>query len=299
MSKNIRVSVPLSSDLSGNGQVALFYPLAASLVFHVAFLAIFVFSPDLQSEKPPALSVINVSMVSLKSSTMPVKTARSVDQKAPEIEKPAKVNPTPIPAPVKKAAPVVDKPTPKSKTSLKKKTFKSTEMVKHAIKQLEHKTDAQTDTKEADAASPEMLKSALERLRQEVKKTEAGKSATSGKADSGKTAGKIGKFNEDGKRTAELVDLYRLEVAFQIQKNWAFNEQLAGGDQLLVAAIVFKIMPDGEIRDVFFTDRSGNAYLDESAYKAIVKSNPVDRHPNGLNNAYVVMAIRFTPQGIR
>jgi colicin import membrane protein len=73
--------------------------------------------------------------------------------------------------------------------------------------------------------------------------------------------------------------LYRLEVAFQIQKNWAFNEQLAGDDQSLVAAIVFKVMPDGEIRDIFFTDRSGNTYLDESAYKAIVKSNPVDSHP--------------------
>jgi colicin import membrane protein len=58
-------------------------------------------------------------------------------------------------------------------------------------------------------------------------------------------------------------------------------------------------MPDGEIRDIFFTDRSGNTYLDESAYKAIVKSNPVDSHPNGLAQPYVVMAIRFTPQGIR
>jgi colicin import membrane protein len=96
-----------------------------------------------------------------------------------------------------------------------------------------------------------------------------------------------------------LIDLYRLEIAFQIQKNWAFNEQLAGGDHSLVAAIVFKVMPDGEIRDIFFTDRSGNTYLDESAYKAIVKSNPVDSHPSGLVQPYVVMAIRFTPQGIR
>jgi colicin import membrane protein len=76
-----------------------------------------------------------------------------------------------------------------------------------------------------------------------------------------------------------LIDLYRIEIAYQIQKNWAFNEQLAGDDQSLVAAIVFKVMPDGEIRDVFFTDHSGNAYLDESAYKAIIKSNPVDSHP--------------------
>mgnify|MGYP000302490203 CR=1 FL=1 len=110
------------------------------------------------------------------------------------------------------------------------------------------------------------------------------------------------KVVQDVQRVAtpqELIDLYRLEIAFQIQKNWAFNEQLAGGDRSLVAAIVFKVMPDGEIRDVFFTDRSGNTYLDESAYKAIMKSNPVDSHPGGLVQPYVVMAIRFTPQGIR
>ena len=115
----------------------------------------------------------------------------------------------------------------------------------------------------------------------------------------GKTGAKLGKFNEDGKKAAERIDLYRLEIAFQIQKNWAFNEQLVGGDQSLVAAIVFKVMPDGEIRDIFFTDRSGNTYLDESAYKAIVKSNPVDSHPNGLVQPYVEIGIRFTPQGIR
>jgi colicin import membrane protein len=135
-----------------------------------------------------------------------------------------------------------------------------------------------------------------------VNKTEATQSAASKKgttAASGRHTGKIGSFNEDGKRTAELIDLYRIEIAYQIQKSWAFNEQLAGGDKSLVAAIVFKVMPDGEIRDIFFTDRSGNAYLDDTAYKAIVKSNPVDSHPDGLSRPYVVIAIRFTPQGLR
>jgi colicin import membrane protein len=147
-----------------------------------------------------------------------------------------------------------------------------------------------------------MLKSALERLRKQVGKTEAAKPTASGKEsgqEGGKAGAKVGKFNEDGKRTAELIDLYRLEIAFQIQKQWAFNEALADGDKTLVSAIVFKVMPDGEIRDIFFTDRSGNTYLDESAYKAIVKSNPVDSHPKGLNQPYVEMGIRFTPQGIR
>jgi colicin import membrane protein len=58
-------------------------------------------------------------------------------------------------------------------------------------------------------------------------------------------------------------------------------------------------MPNGEIKDIFFTDRSGNSYLDESAYKAIVKSNPVDPHPEGISKPYVNVGLRFTPEGVR
>jgi colicin import membrane protein len=301
MKKNIRVPMPFIQDLRGNGQMPLFYPMAISLVCHVVFLVAFVVTPSLRSERPPARSVINVSMVSIKSATTKDTQPASVGKKPPSIKRPeAAKKPTTAP-PVKKTPTVVKKTTPKRKTSLKKKTFKSTQVVKQAIQQLEEKVEAKTDTPPA-TDQPEPLKSVLDRLKKEVSQAEANRSTASGtNADrsAGKTGGKPGAFNEDGKKTAERIDLYRLEVAFQIQKNWAFNEQLAGDDQSLVAAIVFKVMPDGEIRDIFFTDRSGNTYLDESAYKAIVKSNPVDSHPSGLAQPYVVMAIRFTPQGIR
>jgi colicin import membrane protein len=301
MKKNIRVPVSSSQDLRGDGQAPLFYPVTLSFVSHLVFLLLFVITPSLRSEKVQTQSVINVSMVSLKNPAAATTEKPAVENKAPKIEKPDVVKKPSVTPPVKKAAKVADTQPPKPKTSLKKKTFKSTQVVKQAIEQLEEKVDVKTDD-QAETAKPEPLKSALERLRQEVDKAEASRSVPSGESTdrpAGKTGGKLGKFNEDGKKTAELIDLYRIEIAYQIQKNWAFNEQMAGGDQSLVAAIVFKVMPDGEIRDIFFTDRSGNTYLDESAYKAIVKSNPVDSHPNGLAQPYVVMAIRFTPQGIR
>ena len=302
MKTNTRAHISFSRSLRGDGLAPMAYPLGLSFVFHVVFLVAFVFTPSLHIERPPAQSVINVSMVSFKNTAAPTAPSPVVDKKTPAVEKPAEPQKTPVKPPEKKAV-AIEKPlpTPKPKTSLKKQTFKSTEVVKHAIKQLEEKADRRTESPEEAAASPEMLKSALDRLRQQVSKTEAAKGSATAKGDATSGAGnaKVGKFNEDGKRTAELIDLYRLEIAFQIQKNWAFNEQLAGGDQSLAAAIVFKVMPDGQIQDIFFTDRSGNAYLDESAYKAIVKSNPVDAHPQGLNQPSVIMAIRFTPQGIR
>jgi colicin import membrane protein len=301
MKRNVRVPVSFSQNLRGDGHVALFYPVAISLVCHLAFLVLVVVMPSLRIERPQSQSVINVSMVSLRNPATQASERNEITKKSPTIKKPDVVKESRVTPPVKPAAKVVDPPRPKPKTSLKKKTFKSTQVVKRAIKQLEEKVAGKPED-QAKAVQPEPLKSALERLRQTVGKTEAAQSPASADTTgppAGKPGGKPGRFNVDGKKTAELVDLYRLEIAFEIQKNWAFNEQLAGGDQSLVAAIVFKVMPDGEIRDVFFTDRSGNTYLDESAYKAIVKSNPVDSHPDGLARPYVVMAIRFTPQGIR
>ena len=301
MNKNTRVPGAFGRDLNGEGQITLFYPLAVSLICHIVFLVLIVFTPSLRFETPPAQSVINVSMVSLKTAAQATAAPPAAERKRPKIEKKPTVKQSPAKSkakPVLKTAKLSIKP----KTSLKKKTFKSTEVVKHAIRELEKNKKDQTAEQEEQASSPEMLKSALERLRKEVGNKEAANSAASGKGsvkEGGNAGAKIGKFSEDGKRMAELIDLYRLEVAFQIQKQWAFNEALAGGDKSLVAAIVFKVMPDGEIRDIFFTDRSGNTYLDESAYKAIVKSNPVDPHPKGLNQPYVEMGIRFTPQGIR
>jgi colicin import membrane protein len=96
----------------------------------------------------------------------------------------------------------------------------------------------------------------------------------------------------------ELIDIYRIEVAYQIQKNWAFSEQLAGGRTELVAELAFTIMPSGEIKDIWFDKRSGNMYLDESAQKAILKSNPVSPHPPGIVKPFIIVGLRFTPKGV-
>ncbi len=297
MKDNIRVSAFLNRNQRGDGRTRLFFTIVVSFICHMIFFAVVVFSPSLKTETKPSRSVINVSMVSFKEPLAPMTEKPAVEKTPSRIEKPKVVEPLkPVSSAKKKTATIV-KPKPKPKTSLKKKTFKSTQAVKQAMKKL--KNEEKTPEKNVQQ---ETLKSALDRLKEEVKKTEATRSTTSGKKagpfDKKSGAGS-GRFNEKGRKIAELVDLYRLEIAFQIQKKWAFNEQLAGGDQSLMTAIVFKVMPDGEIRDVFFTDRSGNSYLDDSAYRAIMKSNPVDSHPSVLSQPYVEMGIRFTPQGIR
>ena len=87
MKKNFRVPVSLSQGRRGDGQIALFYPVAVSLVCHLVFLLLFVVSPSLRSERPPARSVINVSMVSLKNPSTETAENTAVVKKAPQIKK--------------------------------------------------------------------------------------------------------------------------------------------------------------------------------------------------------------------
>jgi tetratricopeptide (TPR) repeat protein len=95
------------------------------------------------------------------------------------------------------------------------------------------------------------------------------------------------------------VDLYRLEVAYQVNNNWKFNKDM---DSKLsqVTSIVFRIMPDGEIKNIFFTKRSGNEALDESAFNAIVKTNPTKPFPQNINKKpFIEMGLRFSPDGVK
>ncbi len=93
------------------------------------------------------------------------------------------------------------------------------------------------------------------------------------------------------------IQIYQAEVRQRLTKNWAFSEALAGNTRGLESRVVITIMPDGEIRDVWFEKRSGNAYLDESAYKTVMKSNPLPPLPDGMPQ-YNLM-VGFTPGGLR
>ncbi len=111
------------------------------------------------------------------------------------------------------------------------------------------------------------------------------------------STGVAGSHGAGGKKTLELRDIYRPQIPYYIKKNWVFSEQLAGGRTDLEAMLVIKIMANGDITDIWFEKRSGNSYLDESAYKAIKKSSPLPPLPKG-NDSYDVL-LGFTPEGIK
>ncbi len=148
--------------------------------------------------------------------------------------------------------------------------------------------------KNVEQSKSDSVRQAIDRLKKKVAQSEASAPQTDQAAK-----GIPGAAGSGGKRALEITDLYKIEVAFQVERNWAFSQQLAGNGKALQASLVFRVLPSGEITDIRFTERSGNAYLDDSAYKAVVKANPVSAHPAGIRTPYVTVALRFTPEGIR
>lgn len=203
-----------------------------------------------------------------------IQTINPVKEEASE-EKPA---PAPEPEPAPEPAPKPEKPA-EPEPVVKKKT---------ALKRKTKKEDPRLDS----------VQSAIERIRQKVEKG-AKQQGRLARNQTGPGVPNGGNSGSGGALAARLIDFYkRGEVAPRVQGNWAFSEQLAGTRTGLEARLIFKVMPDGRIRDILFTKRSGSRYFDQSAYKAIVKSSPFPPHPPGIGESYITVGLRFTPSGI-
>lgn len=272
------------------GQQPYKWPFAVSLGAHVILIALFIWSPQWRSEPSYIPSVIDVQMVDLqdvggapKSKDVEVMEKAPV-QPEPKKEEAAEVSAA-IPSQAKPEVSVAPK-RKKTKKALKYKTFKAEEVKQKALDRLK---------RQVETATPKPLQDRFKELREKVAKE--GKPAPSGKtAEAGTKPGKAGIYSTGSSEEIKLQDLYRLEVVYQVNRNWAYADQLGGGKNLVVK-IALTVLPDGSIKDIFFTDRSGDPYLDDSAYKAIVKSSPLKPFPPGLNLPSILVGLRFTPEG--
>jgi len=228
--------------------------------------------------------VIDVSIVSLPSyDPMPSGPKPKTDGTA-KTDAVSKTVPSKTDPGAKTDTPVAERFRPK--TSLKKKTFKSSRVVKHAISQIE---------KQIESSRAQPVREAIDGLRESVADADA---SAVGSAEEGISASQ-GRSGTGGRRALELMDIYKAEIPYHIQRNWVFSEQLAGGRTGLAAWLVIEIRPDGSLRDIWFEKRSGNRYFDEQAFKAIKKSDPLPPLPNGYARPFFNVGLRFTPSGLR
>lgn len=100
------------------------------------------------------------------------------------------------------------------------------------------------------------------------------------------------------KDNAPPIDLYRLEVAYQVNKHWITPKNSTCPDTKLTS-LVFTILPNGVIKYIAFIERSKCRELDGSAYSAIIRAAPFKNFPNNLKEPEVTLGLRFTLDGVR
>jgi colicin import membrane protein len=295
MKKNIHSHAYLFG-MGKDSRMMLFY-FGISLFIHLSLIGYMVLLPESTPRRRLSPGSINVSLVSLPGppASAPAPASKTVVLPKPEAKKTAKAPvieepPAATPKPQKTVSLASDKRKWKVKKSLKKKTINRRKMIDQAVSGVQEKVEN---------SKSDSVNQAIEALKKKVAQTQSNAVQTGKSARAAAGAGAPGTTGSGGKRALDLIDIYKIEVAFQVERHWAFSEQLAGNSSALQASLVFRVLPSGEVSDIRFTERSGNSYLDESAYKAIIKASPVSPHPEGVRALYVTVALRFTPQGIR
>lgn len=290
---------------------AMMFYFGISLVIHLIFIGSVVLMPESNPRPRLGQGAIRVSLVSLPGppkaapapapAPAPKPAAKTVAVPKKEIKQTPKApiietsSPKPLPVlpkPAKTVSLAPEQQKPKVKKSLKKKTQNRQKMIDQALSSVQ---------KNVEKSQSDSVRQALDRLKKKVAQSEAGASqpGPTGKGIPGAAgAGIPGATGSGGKRALEITDLYKIEIAFQVERRWAFSRQMAGAGRALQASLVFRVLPSGAITDIRFTQKSGNSYLDDSAYKAIVKANPVSPHPDEIRVPYVTVALRFTPEGL-
>ena len=242
----------------GNSQ-SMVVPFGVSFFFHLIIIGALVFMPEFGSGPRFPSGVVNVSLVSLPTAgpssggpaPAPAKP-KPVEKKPPE--KPVVKVPEPKPVPAVKKPPKAISLAPKktkSKKSLKKKTLDRSKMIDSAIDRIEKKVE-KTET--------DSVATAIEQLKRKVAESDSqvGKGSGSAPGKAG-AVGPAGGSGTGGRRVQESILIYQAEIQYQIQKNWAFSQQLAGDNTQLEAVLVIKVLRNGEIEDIWFDKKSGNA----------------------------------------
>ena len=270
-----------SNGSKAGGTSATTFCVVLSALLHAVLLIGLVFMPDLAPAKKIIPSVVSVSLVSLPAggdALSPAPAASAELRASQKLQTPTQATGSKVP---------VSAPKPKRKTSLKRKTFKSEKVVKSAVDQLE---------KKLDESRPPSLEKALERLKRDVADGSQNPRGTTSPVQGG-AAGSGPRLSSG--EISDGVRIYQAEIIYQIQRNWAFSEHVAGAEKDLEALIGIRIAPDGRITSTWFDQRSGNRHLDESAHRAIMKANPLPPLPRGVFEGEYEVGLRFGPEGIK
>lgn len=279
-----------------------------SLACHIFVIAVVLFFP-FSSVSMPDFSdenVIEVDLASVPSQTQtplpPDTDSEASHSEPPQPKEPAddafEPETEPSPAEPQKAAISVkkarkkqidpsdyqvekpEKPGSKVKSSMKKKTVRTAAVHKSTVENMKEKSGD---------SRPRSVKDRID----ELKSADPGQDRKLTDRLAAKTKGS----GRGSIKDMTQIEVYQAEVAVEFKNNWVFSEKLAGQTQGLETRLLIKIQPDGSITDIWYEKRSGNKYLDQSAYKTVMKSDPLPPLPEGYKRYHLMVG--FTPSGLK
>jgi len=280
-----------------NRKIGILFFIISILVHGLFFFGlIFLQEFKLAKSLPPVIQIDLVSfapepLIEESSETEAKPQKDEVSTQKPDIKKPA----------IKKKSRKI--PTIKPDISLKTKPKNLKELIALQKKKPEKKKEKKSVEKikpKKDVDPDKVLKEAREQLEEQIEEQNQDRLAQALSRLKKKVKDQDTKQNSGSgydKKGYKPIDLYKMILGSKIELNWVFNDALARMDQNLEVRILIKILKSGRIRDIIYETRSGNHYLDESAKKAIKKTDPLPQLPPGMRSYDVVVI--FTPKGLK
>ncbi|MBF0530992.1 MAG: TonB C-terminal domain-containing protein [Deltaproteobacteria bacterium] len=220
---------------------------------------------------------------------MPVGPVKPKEKEKPEIKKIE----TPPPKPeVKKPEP--PKPEVKKTETPPKPEVKAPPKPEVTADQVLNQSLAKLQSKVKAKQEDEQLSKAMAALE--------AKSGTGGGTGAGEGDGKTAlgvRGNGVGTELDSRMRDYYIVLYNIVSANWNMPpEKLMGGGKKLMAVYTFRIDKSGRISDGRFEQASGEDLFDQSAEKA-VKRSQLPPLPDIFQQAYIEVGLRFTPSGVK
>jgi colicin import membrane protein len=265
-----------------------------SLFLHLAAISAVFFVPNLSSQRTYYSPVYSVRLVSVQPS-LPAGGAVEAKKEALPPASPStaeKARPKEKEKPVSLATKPKEDEAKVNEAIERLRQRREGKKVDTAIDQLRQRQEEKNMDSAIDRIRGEkeakQIDSAIERIRKRVTVGSAGAVETGEAGTGGASSGFMSIKHK----------MYYNLIWQRIRSAWVLSEGALGGKKDLETIIAIRIGKDGQIEDIQFEKKSGNAQLDESALRAIKKANPLPPLPPGFEGDKFEVGVRFTPSDI-
>ncbi len=253
--------------------------IGVSILCHLMVLAGIVLMPRIQISRPDTPPAMTLDLTNFAvPAPLPRETAVPVIRTKGPAARVKKTDTPIVPAPPAVKQPEIRKsplsvPTKvRVKRSLKKKTFQAENVKKSKIEQLKKDIEAR----------PDSVAKAIESMKNSVTERPVAAPVLAVSSESG-----------EGSPITNTMEIYFYDLKSHVLGNWAFPDYLAEGQRNLKAIMLITIEKDGTISDIWFDQRSGNSYFDETVERAVRKSSPFRALPDEHKGKIEIVRLGF------